>query len=88
MVDGDPGVRGKSLHERDEELNAAVPVSKEQHSQNEVTDPRDRRFGIEQLHKTSSKILRNWFFSIIGNLFWEKKLLLWSLDHKNGTGNK
>ena len=29
VVDGDPGVRGKPLHERDEELNAAVPVSKE-----------------------------------------------------------
>ena len=29
VVDGDPGVRGKPLHEGNKELDAAVPVSQE-----------------------------------------------------------
>lgn len=55
VVDGDPWVGGKPLHEGNKELNTAVPVSQQQNSQNEIGDPRDGRVGIEQLckaHKT------------------------------------
>ena len=49
MVYGDPGVRGKPLHKGNQELNAAIPVSQEQDTQDEVDYPRNGRVGIEQL---------------------------------------
>lgn len=59
MVDGHPGVGGKSLNERYQELNAAIPVGQQQDTENEVYYSCNGRVCIEELYNHTHVRERN-----------------------------
>lgn len=74
VIDGDPWINWEFLDVWNQKLDTCIPVSKQEHSENEIHDTSDRPCGIENLHKEkhnyqSDSSMQSVFYHTSSHLF-------------------